>query len=163
MPNPDTYSLVVNSMFVSKQFTYRFSRVLIDSGSNILYRKTMIRLGLWESYLDSNNMVFHDIVPGLSYTPIGRIRLDVMFGSPDNFWREPLWFEVTDLSSPYHAHLGKPALAKFMVIPHHAYLKMEMSSPHDVITVVGDYRCSIECAQAGSKLPESHILAAEKC
>jgi hypothetical protein len=46
---------------------------------------------------------------------MGRVHLEVMFGEKDNFHREPIWFEVVDLNSPYHAFLGRPSLAKFMV------------------------------------------------
>jgi hypothetical protein len=40
-----------------------------------------------------------------------------------------------DISSPYHALLGRPTLAKFMVVPHYAYLKMKLPGPRGVITV----------------------------
>ena len=72
--------------------------------------------------------MFHGIVPGLSCSPIGKIKMDVLFGDKDHFRREAIWFEVVDLESPYHALLGRPALAKFMVVPHYAYLKMKMPS-----------------------------------
>ena len=57
---------------------------------------------------------------------MGKIRLDVIFGSKSNYRREPIWFEVVNLSSPYHALLGRPALAKFMAVPHYAYLNMKI-------------------------------------
>ena len=56
--------------------------------------------------------MFHGIVPGLSCSPIGKILIDVLFGDKDHFRREPVWFEVVDLESPYQALLGRPALAK---------------------------------------------------
>jgi hypothetical protein len=52
-----------------------------------------------------------------------------MFGSRDNCRVENLMFEVVDLESPYHALLGRSALAKFMASTHVAYLKMKMSGP----------------------------------
>ena len=61
--------------------------------------------------------VFHGIVPGLSCSPIGKIKMDVLFEDKDHFHREAIWFEVVDLESPYHALLGRPALAKFMLCP----------------------------------------------
>ncbi|KAK1617101.1 hypothetical protein QYE76_022618 [Lolium multiflorum] len=63
--------------------------------------------------------VFHGIVPGHCCRPIGRITLEVMFGKPDNFRTENIEFEVVDLVSPYHALLGRPALTKFMAVPHY--------------------------------------------
>ena len=53
---------------------------------------------------------------------------------------------MVDLSSAYHALLGRPTLAKFMAPPHCAYLKTKLSGPKGLITVTGDYRKSLECA-----------------
>jgi hypothetical protein len=99
---------------------------------------------------------------GHSCSPIGKIRLDVLFGSPKNFHHEPIWFEVVNIQSPYHALLGRPALAKFMAVPHYAYLKIKMSGPMGIITVANCYKRSIECARAGSQLAESLVVAEEK-
>jgi hypothetical protein len=66
--------------------------------------------------------------------------LEVLFSGKDNHCREPIWFEVVDLNSPYHALLGRPALAKFMAVPHYAYLRMKLPSPRGVITVTGATR-----------------------
>jgi hypothetical protein len=93
---------------------------------------------------------------------MGRIELEVLFGGKDNHRREPIWFEVVDLNSPYHALLGRPALAKFMAVPHYAYLKMKLPGPCGVITVTGCYNKSIECARASSKLAEALVIAEEK-
>lgn len=67
-----------------------------------------------------------------------------------------------DLSSPYHTLLGRLALAKFMAIPHYAYLKMKMPGPKGIITVVGDYKKSLECAQDSSRLADALVIAEEK-
>jgi hypothetical protein len=58
--------------------------------------------------------------------------------------------------------LERPMLAKFMAIPHYAYLKMKMPGPKGIITIVGDYKRSIECASTGSKLAECLVIAEEK-
>jgi hypothetical protein len=88
--------------------------------------------------------------------------LEKLFGEKDNFCHEPIWFEVVDLNSPYHALLGRPALATFMVIPHNAYLKMKLPGPRGVITITGCYKKSMECAKASSKLTEALVVAEEK-
>ena len=130
MPNPGSYALVLDATFATDRRASWFSRVLIDGGSsiNILYKDTMEKLGIRQRQLQLSRTVFHGIVPGLSYSPIGKIQIDVLFGDKDHFRREPVWFEVVDLESPYHALLGRPALAKFMEVPHYAYLKMKMPS-----------------------------------
>jgi hypothetical protein len=128
--------------------------MLIDGGSsiNLLYHTSMEKLGIPEIQLKPTKLTYHGIAPGHSCTPMGRIELEVLFGGRDNHRRKPIWFEVVDLNSPYHVLLGRPALAKFMAVPHYAYLKMKLPGPRGVITVTGCYKKSIECARASSKL-----------
>ncbi|XP_020176762.1 uncharacterized protein [Aegilops tauschii subsp. strangulata] len=85
-----------------------------------------------------------------------------MFGDKLHFRREPIWFEVVDPDSPYHALLGRPALAKFMAVPHYAYLNMKITGPKGIITIAGDYQKSLTCAAASSRLTESLVIAEEK-
>lgn len=157
------YALVVDPTFIGPEINVRFSRVLIDDGSsiNILYRDTMHKLGIKESQLLPSRTTFHGIVPGQSCEPIGKIWIDVLFGTRENCRTENILFEVVDLSSPYHALLGRPALAKFMAATHIGYLKMKMPGPNGIITIAGDYKRSMECASAGSALAESLVIAEE--
>ena len=85
-----------------------------------------------------------------------------MFGSEDNFCREPIQFEVAYLSSPYHILLGSPAIAKFMMYVFQPYLKMKIPRPSSPITVCDDYKKSLECSSAGSKLADSLVIHAER-
>ena len=52
-----------------------------------------------------------------------------------NFRVEHINFYVADFNTAYHAILGWPALAKFMVIPHYAYLVLKMPSPIGVLAL----------------------------
>ncbi|KAK1645735.1 hypothetical protein QYE76_063540 [Lolium multiflorum] len=49
-----------------------------------------------------------------------------------------------------------------MASTHMAYLKMKMPAPRGPLTVVGNYRISLETASAGSNLAESLVIAEEK-
>ena len=69
---------------------------------------------------------------------------------------------MVDLESPYHVLLGRPALAKFMAVPHYAYLKMKMPGTKGIITINGEYENSSACVAASSRLAESLVIAAEK-
>jgi hypothetical protein len=164
MPRLGGYALVLNPIVFSETRTCRFSRVLIDGGSsiNLLYRTSMEKLGIPAIQLKPTKLTFHGIMPGHSCTPMGKIQLEVLFGEKDNYRHEPIWFDVVDLNSPYHALLGHPTLAKFMAVPHYAYLKMKLPGPRGVITVTGCYKKSIECARASSKLAEALVIAEEK-
>ena len=53
-------------------------------------------------------------------------------------------------------------MAKFMAVPHYAYLQMKMPSSRGILTVAGDYRKSSACAAESSRLAESLVIAAEK-
>jgi hypothetical protein len=123
----------------------------------------MEKLGIPAGQLKPTKLTFHDIVPGLSCMPMGRIQLEVLFIEKENFRHEPIWFEVVDLNSLYHALLGCPTLAKFMAIPHYANLKMKLPGPHRVITIMGCYKKSMECVKASSKLAEALVVTEEKC
>ena len=164
MPSPGNYALVVDPTLVGPKLNVKFSRVLVDNGSaiNIMYRDTMVKLGISPNQLQQSSCTFHGIVPGVSCSPMGKIWVDVLFGTRDNHRLESLEFEVVDLESPYHALLGRPALAKFMISTHVAYLKMKMPGPNGVITVAGDYKKAIQCATVGSNLAESLVIQAEK-
>jgi hypothetical protein len=164
MPNPGGFMLVMDPTFVGPANNVRFSKILVDNGSsiNIMYRDTMYKLGVKENMLEPSQTTFHGIVPGLSCAPMGKLWIDVMFGNQDNYRVENLRFEVVDLESPYHALLGRPALAKFMASTHVVYLKMKIPGPKGMITTIGDYKSSMACASAGSNLAETLIIAEEK-
>src|SRR3954470_5828971 len=142
----------------------KFSKVLIDGGSsiNIMYKDTMLKLGITMNMPEPTKTTFHGIMPGLSCEPIGKIWVDILFDNRENCHTEAIEFEVVDLVSTYHALLGRPAMAKFMATPLIAYLKMKLPDPCGVITVEGDYKRYIACASAGSSLAESLVIAQEK-
>ena len=69
---------------------------------------------------------------------------------------------MVDLESPYHALLGRPTLAKFMAVPHYAYLKMKMPTTKGILTIAGDCKKSSACVADSSRLAESLVIATEK-
>ena len=69
------------------------------------------------------------MVPGRASKPLREITLPVQFDTTSNYRVEHINFYVTDFDTAYHAILGRPALAKFMVMPHYAYLVLKMPSP----------------------------------
>ena len=109
-------------------------------------------MGITENMLEPSGTTFHGIVPGVSCATMGKCRVDVMFGSKQNCRTENIVFEVVDLSSPYHALLGRPALAQLMASTHITNLKMKMPGPNGTITVTGNYEslCSVP-------LPDQHL------
>ena len=88
---------------------------------------------------------FYDIVLGNTSFPVGTVVLPVTFRTLDNYRMELIKFEVADFESSYHAILGRPALAKFMAVPHYVYLLLKMSGKTGVLTFRGDLQRSVEC------------------
>ena len=87
MPSPGSYALVLDATLATERRAARFSRVLIDGGNNIniLYHDIVEKLNLKTKQLMRSRTVFHGIVPGLSCSPIGKIKMDVLFGDKDHF------------------------------------------------------------------------------
>jgi hypothetical protein len=77
-------------------------------------------------WLQPTDYSFHGIVPKSANHPLGKIDLDIRFGDSGNFQREKLEFEVMDWPSQYHTILGRPAFARFMTVPHYAYLVLKI-------------------------------------
>ncbi|XP_015698968.1 uncharacterized protein LOC102711942 [Oryza brachyantha] len=83
--------------------------------------------------------------PGLSATPLGQITLPVTFGTKDNYRMENIYFEVTIFETAYQAIISRPALVKFMAVPHYTYLMVKMPEPHGVITLRSDIKQAFNC------------------
>jgi hypothetical protein len=115
IPKLGQYPLVVDPVIGNA----RFSKVLMDGGSsfNILYAHTLRLLGIGLDQLRPSTMPFHGVAPGKRVQPLGQIDLPVWFGTPDNFRKETLTFEVVGFRGAYHAILGRPCYAKFTAVP----------------------------------------------
>jgi hypothetical protein len=143
------------------------TKVIMDGGSslNIIYAETLGLLGIDLSTIRAGAAPFHGIIPGKHVLPLGQFDLPVCFGTPSNFRRETLMFEVVGFRGTYHAVLGRPCYAKFMDVPNYTYLKLKMPSPNGVITVGSTYRhmyeCDVECVDYAEALVESEALIAD--
>ncbi|XP_066315571.1 uncharacterized protein [Miscanthus floridulus] len=62
-----------------------------------------------------------------------------------NYRMETLTFEVVGFHRTYHAILGRPCYAKFMVVPNCTNLKLKMPGPCEVITIGTSFLCAYEC------------------
>ena len=52
---------------------------------------------------------------------------------------------MVDFLGSYHAILGRPCYAKFMVISNYTYLKLKMPIPNDIITVGSTFSHAYTC------------------
>jgi hypothetical protein len=70
----------------------------------------------------------------------------VTFGETrENYRTEYIKFEVADFETSYHAILGRPAITKFMAVPHYTSLVLKMPSTTDVLSLQGDLKISFDC------------------
>jgi len=166
---PGKFPLVLDPVIQGSKLT----RVLIDGGSglNLIFASTLVKMGLnYMSLLTPSKAPFYGIIPGNSSTPIGSVTHPVTFGTEQNFRTEYIKFEVADFESSYHAILGRPALAKFMAVPHYVYLLLKMPGNTGVLSLRGDLLKSFECDKEAIdhastiRVPSSvsEILAAAK-
>jgi hypothetical protein len=61
----------------------------------------------------------------------------------------------------YNAFLERPALTKFMVIPHYAYLVLKMSSPNGVISIKGDIKKAYDCNGESCEMADAQVASIE--
>jgi hypothetical protein len=163
VPSLRKYPLVVDPVIGN----VRLTKVLMDGGSslNIIYAETLGLLQIDLSTIRAGAAPFHGIIPRKRVQPHGQLDLPVCFRIPSNFRKETLTFEVVGFRGTYHAVLGRPCYAKFMVVPNYTYLKLKMSGPNGVITIGSMYRhvyeCDVECVEYADALAESEALIAD--
>nr|ABA97049.1 retrotransposon protein, putative, Ty3-gypsy subclass [Oryza sativa Japonica Group] len=155
--HPGRYPLVLDPVVRN----VKLRRSLIDGGSalNILFAKTLDDMQIPRTELKLSNAPFHGVIPGLSATPLGQITLPVTFGTRENFRTENVCFEVADFETAYHGILGRPALAKFMAVPHYTYMMMKMPGPRGVISLRSDIKQAITCDKESCEMAQTREIA----
>src|SRR3954464_2994052 len=124
----------------------KVTKMLVDGGAglNLISSAVLQKLQVPDSELEETG-TFQGINPGRS-KPKGKITLPVTFGSELNCRTERITFDVADFPLPYNGILGRPALAKFMATSHYAYNMLKMPGPISVISVAGDKKDALICA-----------------
>jgi hypothetical protein len=152
VPRPGHAALVLEAQIGG----FEMSKVFMDGGSgiNLIFASTLRAMNLSLTNLAASDTSFHGIVPGKPEIPLGKIGLDVIFGTPENYRRERIEFEVVDWPSQYHAILGRPTFARFMAVPHYAYLMLKMPGPRGTITINGSFTRSDNCDRDFNKISE---------
>ena len=90
------------------------------------------------SRIEQSSTTFRGIIPRREARCAGKITLDVVFGTPENYRSEEITFQVVPFSSGYHALLGRDAFARFQVVPHYGYMKLKMPEHNGIITLTSD-------------------------
>ena len=115
----------------------RFQKVLIDGGSalNILFAGSPEELGLKKEDLTPMDSLFWGIISRKACLPLEQITLLVQFGTAKHFRVDYVNLLVADFNTAYHAIFGRPALAKFMAVPHYTYRVLKMSTKHGILSL----------------------------
>jgi hypothetical protein len=170
LSEPGRFRLVLKPVVAGS----RLNKALIDGGSglNILFTKTLKKMKLDITHrLTKSTSPFYGIVSGNAAIPLGSVVLPVTFGETrENYRTEYIKFEVADFETSYHAILGRPAIAKFMAVPHYTYLVLKMPSLAGVLSLQGDLKISFDCdteaveLEATNQVPNAmmEIYAASK-
>jgi hypothetical protein len=125
-------------------------RVLINGGSglNVIFASTLRKMGLdFTDMLVPSKSPFYSIVLGNAAHPLGTVVLPVTFSTRENYRTKFIKFEIANFESSYHAILGRPALTKFIMVPHYVYLLLKMPGQSGVLTLRGDLKKSYDCNQ----------------
>jgi hypothetical protein len=131
------------------------------SGINRIYARTLRAMSISLEWLKPTDCSFHGIVPESANHPFGKIELDICFGDSGDFCKNKLEFEVMDWPSQYHAILGRPTFAKFMAVPHYAYLTLKIPGPKGTITVQGSFEVSNTCDKEFNRMAQTFGMTAE--
>ena len=80
----------------------------MDGGSslNLLYQDTMHKMGIDHSMIKPTKTTFKGVIPGVEASCIGSINLAAVFGTPNNYRTEELFFDIVPFHSDYQALLG---------------------------------------------------------
>jgi hypothetical protein len=153
IPYPGWFPLIMDP--ITKDV--RFRKVLIDSGSalNILFFSVMKELGLRMEDLTPTDSPFWGIVPGKASLPLGQVTLKVQFGTNQHFHVDNINFLVADFDTAYHAIHGRPALAKFMAVPHYTYLVLKMPTEQGVLSLCANLDVAYSCERESFALAEA--------
>ena len=69
-------------------------------------------------------------------------------------------FFVVDFDTTYHAILGRPALTKFMAMPHYVYLVLKIPMEQGILTLRANVSTAYECEREGLTIAEAMDLSA---
>ena len=108
------------------------------SGLNLIYEETLQKMEIDWNRIEQSSTTFKGIITSRKARCAGKITLDVVFGTPENYRSEEITFQVARFSSGYHALLGREAFTIFQAIPHYGHMRLKMPGPNGIITLASD-------------------------
>src|SRR4051812_21577429 len=113
---------------------FRLTKVLMDGGSglNLIYEETLQKMEIDWNHIERSSITFRGIIPSREARCTGKITLDVVFDTPDNYRSEEVTFHVAPFGSGYHALLRREAFTIFQAIPHYGDMKLKCPGPMEL-------------------------------
>ena len=99
--------------------SFWLTKVIMDGGSglNLIYEDMLDKMQMDKSRIEQSNTTFRGIIPSREARCSGKIKLDVVFGTPENYRCEELLFHVAPFNSGYHAYWGETHSHAFKPYP----------------------------------------------
>jgi hypothetical protein len=121
--------------------------VLIDGGAalNLISLAAFKKLQIPMSKLQPSRP-FSGVGP-VPVIPHGCISLPVTLRMPEDFRMESVLFDIVEVSLPFNAILGRPALYQFMALAHYGYLVLKMLSLNSILKIHGDRNAGVSALE----------------
>jgi hypothetical protein len=97
----------------------------------------------------------------MSVMPRGCITFSTTFGMPEYFCKESILFDVTEVTLPFNAILGRPALYQFIAVAHYGYPVLKIPSSNGVLKIRGDYDAGVSALEKLQALAAPRDTAVE--
>ena len=99
--------------------SFWLTKVRMDGGSglNLIYEETLQNMDIDGNRIEQSSATFRGIIPSREARCAGKITLDVVFDTPENYRSEEITFQVAPFSSGDHALLGGMHSRAFKLYP----------------------------------------------
>ena len=89
---------------------FRLTKVLMDGGSelNLIYEETLNKMEIDKSRIEQSGTTFRGIIPGREAWCAGKITLDVVFSTPENYRSKEITFHVAPFGTRLQAFKPYP-------------------------------------------------------
>ena len=97
---------------------FQLTKVLMDGANelNLIYEETLSKMEIDKSRIEQSSTTFRGIIPSREARCAGKITLDMVFDTPENYQSKEITFQVAPFNSGYHALLGRDAFTRFQAI-----------------------------------------------
>ena len=108
------------------------------NGLNLICEDTLSKMQIDRSRIEQSDTSLRGFIPSWEARCAGKIKLNVVFGMPENYRSEEITFQVAPFNSGYHTLFRRATFTRFQAIPHYGYMKLKLPGPNGIITLASD-------------------------